>query len=147
MPVLIRARNHGYPIGRRQMKKMDKHGFPRKEQAKSGKRVYGFQSGDIALAELPAGLKNAGIHTGRITIRKTGRFLFTKDNGSKLDVHYRYLTLLRRADNYEYPAPNEENRHIPAALPAAPIQQPRQLVNAAQSVQPPDRVDYQLNLF
>ncbi len=53
-PVPIRARNHGYPIGRRQMKKIDKYGFPRKENAKSGKRVYGFQSGDIARAEIPA---------------------------------------------------------------------------------------------
>ncbi len=101
-PVLIRARNHGYRIGRRQMKKIDKHGFPRKENAKSGKRVYGFQSGDIARAEIPANLKNAGSHVGRLTIRKTGRFLFSKTGGTKMDVHYRHLTLLRRADGYEY---------------------------------------------
>ena len=145
-PVLIRARNHGYPIGRRQMKKMDKHGFPRKEQAKSGKRFYGFQSGDIARAEIPDGRKNAGIHTGRITIRKTGRFLFTKSNGGKLDVHYRHLALVRRADNYEYPLPEQDHQYVPAAL-VGPLQQPRQFADAVQTVQPASRVNYQLNLF
>ena len=101
-PVLIRARKHGYPIGRRQMKKIDKHGFPRKERAKRGKRVYGFQSGDIARAEIPAGRKNAGSHVGRLSIRKTGSFRFIKNDSMKMVVHYRHLTLLRRADGYEY---------------------------------------------
>ena len=145
-PVLIGARNHGYPIGRRQMKKVDKHGFPRKEQAKSGKRVYGFQSGDIARAEIPSGLKNAGVHTGRITIRKTGRFLFTKNNGGKLAVRYRHLTLLRRADNFEYPTPERDSQYVPVAL-VGPVQQPRQLADTVQAVQSPGRVDCQLNLF
>lgn len=103
-PLLIRARNHGYPIGRRQMMKVDRHGFPRKEQAKSSKRVHGFQSGDIARAEIPAGRrrKYAGNHVGRLTIRKNGRFQFRKGDGKKMDVHYQHLTLLRRADGYEY---------------------------------------------
>lgn len=131
-PLVIRARNHGYPIGRRQMKKVDKHGFPRKEQAKSGKRFYGFQSGDVARAEIPAGTKNAGCHVGRLTVRKTGRFRFSKGNGGVLDVHHRHLTLVRRADCYEYPMPNSELS--PAMTLIASHQQLGQLPDAVQVV-------------
>ena len=144
-PLLIHARNHGYPIGRRQMKKIDKHGFPRKEQAKSGKRFYGFQSGDITRAEIPAGTKNAGRHVGRVTVRKTGRFLFSKDNGNKMDVHYRHLTLVRRADCYEYPKSKSEV--TPAMTLIASPQQFGQLPDAVQVVQPVNRADYQLQLL
>ena len=144
-PLVIHARNHGYPIGRRQMKKIDKHGFPRAEQAKSGKRLYGFQSGDIARAEIPEGRKNAGAHLGRITVRKTGRFLFSKGNGNKMDVHYRHLTLVRRADCYEYPKPTSEAT-LAMTLTAAP-QQLGQLPDAVQIIQPASRADYQLQLI
>ena len=144
-PLLIHARNHGYPIGRRQMKKVDKYGFPRKEQAKSGKRLYGFQSGDIARAEIPEGRKNAGSHMGRVTVRKTGRFRFSKGNGAIMDVHYRHLTLVRRADSYEYPNPTCEATSA-MTLIASP-QQLGQLPDAVQLVQPANRTDYQLQLL
>lgn len=147
-PLLIHARNHGYPIGRRQMKKVqsrDRGGFPREEQAKSGKRFYGFQSGDIVRAEIPAGRKNEGRHVGRITVRKTGRFRFSKSNSEIMDVHYRHLTLVRRADCYEYPGPKSEA--TPAMTLTASPKELGQLADAAQLVQIDNRANHQLQLF
>jgi hypothetical protein len=49
-----------------------KNGFPRGYLMRH-KRVNGFQTGDWVRAEVPTG-KKAGVHVGRVAIRRTGSF-------------------------------------------------------------------------
>ena len=82
--------------GCRQMCTMDKYGFPR-TRSKQFKRVYGFQTGDIARAIVPTG-KNAGTHMGRVAIRSSGYFHI----GAMDKINWKYCTLLHRSDGYAY---------------------------------------------
>ena len=88
----IKATGHG----RRQMCLMDKYGFPRTSPKQSSK-VHGFQTGDMAYANVPSG-KKAGVHRGRIAVRKTGYFRVGKTDG----ISHKYCQLLQAADGYEY---------------------------------------------
>ena len=96
VPLRIRAMGRGS----RQMCSVDKYGFPR-TAAKGAKRVQGFQTGDIVKAIVPSGV-SAGTHTGRITIRSSGRF-----NIGKACMSYRYCVLLQHTDGYAYQAEKE----------------------------------------
>ena len=80
---------------RRQMTLPDKHGFPR-TQAKISSRAYGFKTGDLVKAIVPAG-KYAGTHVGRVAIRNRPSFGL---NG--FDVHPKCLKTLHRSDGYSY---------------------------------------------
>jgi 5-methylcytosine-specific restriction endonuclease McrA len=90
-PLAIRAKGHG----RRQRCGTNKYGFPIRH-APRAKTFQGWQTGDIAKAVIPRG-KYAGVHVGRVAIRFRPSFRL---NG--IEVHPKYLTLLQRADGYEY---------------------------------------------
>jgi hypothetical protein len=90
-PLDIRAMGHGT----RQMCGTDKCGFPIRHRTTT-KRRYGFGTGDIVRAHIPAG-KYAGVHIGRVTVRRRPAF---KVGG--VEVHPKYLVLLQRSDGYGY---------------------------------------------
>ena len=69
MPVLgIRAIGRG----RRCRTNFDAHGLPRGYLPRM-KRVFGFCTGDLVVAEVPSG-RYAGRHMGTVLIRSSGRF-------------------------------------------------------------------------
>lgn len=90
-PLFIRATGHG----NRQICGTDRFGFPirHRERARS---FLGFRTGDLVRAVVPAG-KYAGTHTGRVAIRFRPSFRL-----GKFDVHPRHLTVLHRADGFDY---------------------------------------------
>ena len=67
-PLHIQSMGHGC----RQMCRMDKYGFPR-TGAKGPRRVFGFKTGDMAIAQVPTG-KYAGSYRGCLAIRKSRSF-------------------------------------------------------------------------
>lgn len=81
----------------RQMTKPDRYGFPR-TSPKGNRYVHGFATGDMVRAVVPPGRKTSGTHTGRVAIRSSGAFRVGTVDG----VHWRFCTLLHRADGYEY---------------------------------------------
>lgn len=105
-PLRIKAMGHG----RRQRCGTDKHGFPIRH-APRAKRFRGYRTGDWVRAVVPRG-KYAGTHVGRVAIRHRPSFRL---NG--FDVHPKYLTLLQRADGYEYQGgfPPTASCGVPAA--------------------------------
>ena len=65
------------------------------------KMHFGFKSGDIAKAVVPAG-KYAGTYIGTIAVRASGRFCITS-SGKKIDnINHKNFTLIQRADGYSY---------------------------------------------
>lgn len=96
VPWCITANGHGC----RQMCLMDKYGFPR-TGPKQGKRVKGFQTGDMVRAVVTSGTKQ-GIYTGRVAVRSRGTFNITTRQGTITDIHHRFCTLLSRSDGYSY---------------------------------------------
>jgi 5-methylcytosine-specific restriction endonuclease McrA len=77
-----------------------KNGFPRGYLMRH-KRVHGFQTGDWVRAEAPTG-KKAGVHVGRVAIRRTGSFNVQTPGGTVEGLSYRYCRVLQRADGYGY---------------------------------------------
>ncbi|WP_449353579.1 RNA-guided endonuclease IscB [Streptomyces shaanxiensis] len=77
----------------------DRFGFPRLRRARV-KRHFGFTTGDLVRAVVPAG-KWAGVWTGRVSVRATGRHSLTTPAG-RVDVSHRKLRLMQRADGYGY---------------------------------------------
>lgn len=92
IPLSIKATGHG----KRQMCAVDKHGFPRSKPKARNRKTNGFQTGDIARADIPKGKFN-GKHEGRVVTRASGRF----DVGSA-QANWKYCTLLQAADGYSY---------------------------------------------
>lgn len=86
-----------------------KNGFPRGYLIRH-KRVHGFQTGDWVRAEVPKGRK-AGVHVGRVAVRKTGAFNIQMPDKTIEGIAHRYCRLLQRADGYGYsfqPKPETE---------------------------------------
>jgi 5-methylcytosine-specific restriction endonuclease McrA len=77
-----------------------KNGFPRGYLMRH-KRVHGFQTGDWVRAEVPKG-KKAGVHVGRVAIRRTGSFNVQTPGGTVEGLSHRYCRVLQRADGYGY---------------------------------------------
>ena len=77
-----------------------KNGFPRGFLMRQ-KRVHGFQTGDWVRAEVPTG-KKAGVHLGRVAIRRTGSFNVQTPGGTVAGISYRHCRVLQRADGYGY---------------------------------------------
>ena len=90
-PLQAKATGHG----NRQMCGTDKYGFPTRHRSNK-KTFMGFQTGDLVRAVVPRG-KCKGTHTGRIAIRQRPSFRM-----GTFDVHPKYLTIIQRADGYEY---------------------------------------------
>ncbi|BCU06719.1 RNA-guided endonuclease IscB [Allochromatium tepidum] len=85
------------------------NGFPRGYLTRE-KRVHGFQTGDWVRAEVPKG-KKAGVHVGRVAVRRTGSFNIQTQGGTVQGISYRHCRLLQRADGYGYsfqPKPQTE---------------------------------------
>jgi len=95
-PLLITANGRGY----RQVHNTDKDGFP-KGSPKQCKVFYGFQTGDIVKAIVPHG-KYAGTYVGRIAARMAGNFKFSRKNGTRFDVSYKYCKVVHQMDGYSY---------------------------------------------
>ena len=73
----------------------------------NAKTYHGVQTGDIVTAKVPAGKsKYAGVHTGRVAIRKNGVFDIREkqQNGkyTKTPVNSKYVRVLQHTDGYEY---------------------------------------------
>ena len=65
------------------------------------KRVHGFATGDMVRAVIASG-KNAGTHSGRVAVRKTGSFAIATPTGKLDGVSWRHLSMVQRADGYGY---------------------------------------------
>ena len=65
------------------------------------KTHLGFMSGDMVKADVPKG-KHKGHHVGRITIRHSGTFVLTDERGTKRDINCKYMTIVQKADGYNY---------------------------------------------
>ncbi|GAA0964340.1 hypothetical protein GCM10009555_001270 [Acrocarpospora macrocephala] len=85
----------------------DKYGFPRLRLPRL-KQVHGFRTGDLVRARVPSGT-NAGVHTGRVAVRTSGRFNLTTAHGTRQGIGYRHVHLLQRADGYAYTVRGEES--------------------------------------
>jgi hypothetical protein len=97
-PLLIISNGHG----NRQMCGVDKYGFPIRHR-KRQKVHYGYQTGDMVRAIVPAGYKTAGTHRGRVLARATGSFDITTRQGKRVaGVSYRYCRPVLRSDGYSY---------------------------------------------
>ena len=83
--------------GSYQRTNVDESGFPRSYLMRQ-KRVRGFQTGDKVRAVVPAPLKTAGVHVGRVAVRATGRFRVGNIDG----INAKYCQVLQRGDGYAY---------------------------------------------
>ena len=86
--------------GNRQMAITDKQGFPKSHRERV-KFHFGFQTGDIVKATLPKG-KFAGVHVGRVSVRKTGVFDLKTKVGKVSPVNHKYCKAIHRNDGYSY---------------------------------------------
>jgi hypothetical protein len=68
---------------------------------KCGKRVEGFQTGDIVKAEVTEG-KKIGSYIGRVAIRETGYFNISTENGTVQGINHKYCKIIQRSDGYSY---------------------------------------------
>jgi 5-methylcytosine-specific restriction endonuclease McrA len=97
VPLQIIATGHG----NRQICGVNKYGFPIRHR-KRQKVHYGYQTGDLVRAVVPAGLKTAGIHQGRVLARATGSFDIATAQGRVAGVNARYCQPVHRNDGYSY---------------------------------------------
>ena len=104
-PWQIRAMGHQG----RQMCRMNKWGFPR-TAAKKQSTKHAFETGDIVRAVVPAHLKHAGVHVGRMASKASGALTIATRAGTVTDIGYRYCTRLQRNDGYGYLIPRKEER-------------------------------------
>ncbi len=78
-----------------------KEGFPRGYKMRQ-KQVRGFKTGDRVRAVVPAKLKTAGIHVGRVQVRKSGSFSIKARDRDIDGISAQYVHLIQRADGYDY---------------------------------------------
>jgi 5-methylcytosine-specific restriction endonuclease McrA len=86
--------------GNRQACKTDKYGIPNKWRTRT-KVFFGFQTGDVVRVVIPTG-KNAGMHTGRVSVRATGSFALATQGGKKDGIHHRFFRTIQQQDGYSY---------------------------------------------
>ncbi len=96
-PLAITAYGHGC----RQMCLMNRYGFPRTDPKEKHPK-HGFKTGDIVKAIVPAHLKRAGTHVGRMSAKASGSFTIATKSGTVPDVGKNYCRKLQRADGYGY---------------------------------------------
>lgn len=83
-----------------QRTRLTAHGFPRGYLTRQ-KRHFGFQTGDQVIATVPSG-KKAGVHRGRVAVRKTGSFNIQTPGGLVQGISHRHCRITQRADGYGY---------------------------------------------
>jgi hypothetical protein len=86
--------------GSYQRTRLTRFGFPRGYLMRQ-KQVFGFQTGDMAVAHVSDG-KKAGVHRGRIAVRASGRFNIQTRDGVIQGISHRHCRLVARADGYGY---------------------------------------------
>lgn len=86
--------------GEYQRTRLSKHGFPRGYLTRE-KRHFGFQTGDQIIATVPSG-KKAGVHKGRVAVRKSGSFNVQMLSTVIQGIHHRHCRIIQRADGYSY---------------------------------------------
>jgi 5-methylcytosine-specific restriction endonuclease McrA len=97
VPLVITATGHGV----RQMCGTNRAGFPTRHRTRQT-RHFGFATGDLVRARVPAGLKTAGRHVGRVLVRASGSFDLVTRAGRVQGVSHRYCQLVARRDGYAY---------------------------------------------
>lgn len=80
--------------------RLDRFGFPRGYLTRN-KSAFGFQTGDSVKVVVPSG-KKAGRYRGRVAIRASGSFNIQTPQGVIQSTHYRFCSLIQRADGYGY---------------------------------------------
>jgi len=78
-----------------------KEGFPRGYRMRQ-KQVRGFTTGDRVRAVVPAKLKTAGNHVGRVQVRKSGSFAIKTRDRDLDGISAVYFQLIQRGDGYDY---------------------------------------------
>ena len=96
MPLIAKTTGHGC----RQVTRTDRFGFPR-QAAKKGGSVFGFQTGDMVRAIVPAG-KKIGNHIGKVAVRETGYFNIQTENGCVQGISHKHCALIHSKDGYSY---------------------------------------------
>jgi 5-methylcytosine-specific restriction endonuclease McrA len=86
--------------GTRQICRVDKYGIPR-TSAKTAKRVFGFQTGDIVKAVVPTG-KKRGTYHGRVAVRNSGFFNIQTRSKTIEGISYQFCRVVHRRDGYTY---------------------------------------------
>lgn len=86
--------------GSYQRTRLNRFGFPRGYLMRHT-YSHGFQTGDQIIATVPTG-KSAGIHQGRVAVRKTGSFNVQTRTGVVQGINHRYCRIAQRADGYGY---------------------------------------------
>jgi 5-methylcytosine-specific restriction endonuclease McrA len=76
-------------------------GFPRGYKTRQ-KMVAGFATGDRVQAIVPARLKTAGIHVGRVAVRSSRSFSIRTRHGKVDGINAGYCRVVQRGDGYEY---------------------------------------------
>ncbi len=76
-------------------------GFPRGYKMRQ-KMVAGFATGDRVEAIVPARLKTAGIHVGRVAVRSSRSFSIRTRQGKVDGINAGYCRVVQRGDGYEY---------------------------------------------
>lgn len=79
---------------------VDAYGFPR-GYVKCQKSVHGFRTGDRVRAVVLRG-KKAGIHVGRVAVRRTGNFDIQTAGGTIQGINHKHCALQMRGDGYSY---------------------------------------------
>jgi 5-methylcytosine-specific restriction endonuclease McrA len=86
--------------GSYQRTRLNAFGFPRGYLTRQ-KRHFGFQTGDLVRALVPAG-KKAGVHVGRVAVRASGSVNIQAQQGVIQGVSHRHCHVMQRADGYGY---------------------------------------------
>lgn len=81
--------------------KVNKCGIIITKLKKGPKRRFGFQNGDIVVADVPKG-KYAGHHVGRVMTRATGSFDIRCADGKLATVNQQYCRILQHDNGYQY---------------------------------------------
>lgn len=76
-------------------------GFPRGYKMRQ-KMVAGLATGDRVKAVVPAPLKTAGTHVGRVGVRKSGSLVISTRQGKVDGISARYCRVVQRGDGYGY---------------------------------------------
>jgi 5-methylcytosine-specific restriction endonuclease McrA len=97
VPLGVTATGHGV----RQMCGTSRTGFPTRHRTRHA-RHFGFVTGDLVRARVPAGRKTAGRHVGRVLVRASGRFDVATGTGRVTGVSHQYCQLIARRDGYAY---------------------------------------------
>jgi 5-methylcytosine-specific restriction endonuclease McrA len=96
-PLAITAMGHG----RRQMCGTNRTGFPVRHRTRQT-RHFGFATGDLVRAVVPAGLKTAGRHVGRVLVRASGSFDVATVAGRVGGISSRFCQVVACRDGYAY---------------------------------------------